>query len=64
MTGYTDKSSAPPAQLGGVVEMGTRGFLGVVVGGDVTLTYNHFDSYPSELGANVAQFCETMQAPG
>lgn len=30
--------------------MGTRGFIGVAVDGDTKISYNHFDSYPSELG--------------
>ena len=31
--------------------MGTRGFIGVVIDGVTKGTYNHFDSYPSHLGA-------------
>jgi hypothetical protein len=33
--------------------MGTRGFLGVAVEGQLKLAYNHFDSYPGGLGAEV-----------
>lgn len=33
--------------------MGTRGFLGFVVDGTEKIAYNHFDSYPSGLGAEV-----------
>lgn len=33
--------------------MSTRGFFGFVVNGDLKVTYNHFDSYPSGLGAAV-----------
>jgi hypothetical protein len=33
--------------------MGTRGFLGWKIDGQVTLTYNHFDSYPTGLGVQV-----------
>lgn len=33
--------------------MGTRGFIGFVIGGDEKIAYNHFDSYPSGLGSNV-----------
>lgn len=33
--------------------MGTRGFVGVVVGEQVKIGYNHFDSYPEYLGAQV-----------
>lgn len=33
--------------------MGTRGFLGFVIDGQEKIAYNHFDSYPEELGNNV-----------
>jgi hypothetical protein len=33
--------------------MGTRGLWGYVIDGEEKLTYNHFDSYPSELGTTV-----------
>lgn len=33
--------------------MGTRGFIGFVVDGQEKIAYNHFDSYPSGLGADV-----------
>ena len=37
--------------------MGTRGILGFRKNGLDKLAYNHFDSYPEELGANVVKFC-------
>jgi hypothetical protein len=30
--------------------MGTRGFTGVAIDGDIKISYNHWDSYPSGLG--------------
>lgn len=33
--------------------MGTRGLFGFVVDGEVKVTYNHADSYPSGLGSDV-----------
>ena len=33
--------------------MGTRGFVGLVVGEQVKIGYNHYDSYPEYLGVNV-----------
>lgn len=33
--------------------MSTRGFIGFVVDGTEKITYNHFDSYPAGLGADV-----------
>lgn len=33
--------------------MGTRGFIGIVIDGDVKISYNHWDSYPSGLGLSV-----------
>lgn len=35
--------------------MGTRGFLGWKIDKKITTTYNHFDSYPSDLGNNTLQ---------
>lgn len=35
--------------------MGTRGFAGFVVNGEVRASYNHFDSYPTGLGRSVAK---------
>ena len=36
--------------------MGTRGAYGFHKGGRDKITYNHFDSYPTGLGADVAEF--------
>lgn len=33
--------------------MGTRGFYGLVIDETAKITYNHFDSYPSALGADI-----------
>lgn len=38
--------------------MGTRGTYGFRKGGVDKLAYNHFDSYPSGLGAGIVKFCE------
>lgn len=38
--------------------MGTRGCYGFRKGGADKLTYNHYDSYPSGLGADVVRFCK------
>ena len=35
--------------------MGTRGMIGIQAGGRVVGTYNHYDSYPSWLGATMAR---------
>lgn len=35
--------------------MGTRGLYGFVVSGEVKAVYNHYDSYPSELGKNLVR---------
>ena len=35
--------------------MGTRGFVGVAVDGEVKITYNHWDSYPGGLGAELLE---------
>ena len=40
--------------------MGTRGILGVRINGEDKLTYNHSDSYPSELGARLVDFCKII----
>ena len=36
--------------------MGTRGLLGFIIAGRRRASYNHFDSYPSGLGAQIAKF--------
>jgi hypothetical protein len=36
--------------------MGTRGLVGVVVKGKKHASYNHWDSYPANLGAKIAKF--------
>lgn len=36
--------------------MSTRGFVGFVVDGAEKIAYNHFDSYPSALGADVLEW--------
>lgn len=36
--------------------MGTRGFIGFVINGQEKITYNHWDSYPAGLGADVLSF--------
>jgi hypothetical protein len=33
--------------------MGTRGFIGIVIDGDVKISYNHYDSYPEGMGLSV-----------
>jgi hypothetical protein len=38
--------------------MGTRGALGFIRNGEHKVTYNHYDSYPSELGKNVILYLE------
>lgn len=38
--------------------MGTRGCYGFRKNGIDKITYNHYDSYPSGLGADVATFCK------
>lgn len=37
--------------------MGTRGAYGFRKGGVDKISYNHFDSYPSGLGAEIAKYC-------
>jgi hypothetical protein len=41
--------------------MGTRGLVGFAYKGELKVTYNHSDSYPSELGQRVVDFCNSMQ---
>lgn len=36
--------------------MGTRGAIGVVINGQTKVVYNHFDSYPDAVGADVVDF--------
>lgn len=36
--------------------MGTRGFVGFVADGRETITYNHWDAYPSGVGGYVLEF--------
>jgi len=36
--------------------MGTRGFVGFVADDKETITYNHWDSYPSGIGVTVLEF--------
>ena len=36
--------------------MGTRGAIGFILDGEEKITYNHFDSYPDQLGKNVLKF--------
>lgn len=40
--------------------MGTRGLIGIRVGGQFHGTYNHFDSYPEGLGEEVADFAANL----
>ena len=40
--------------------MGTRGAVGVKLNNKYYVTYNHWDSYPSELGKDVVQFCQKI----
>lgn len=40
--------------------MSTRGFLGFVAEGHETITYVHFDAYPSGLGADVLRFARSV----
>jgi hypothetical protein len=35
--------------------MGTRGFVGFIIDGTEKITYNHWDSYPTGLGAQVVE---------
>ncbi len=36
--------------------MGTRGFIGFVINGQEKIAYNHWDSYPAGLGADMLSF--------
>lgn len=40
--------------------MSTRGVVGFVADGKWYVMYNHMDSYPSELGMTVLEFCKTI----
>lgn len=40
--------------------MGTQGAVGVKSAGQLFITYNQFDSYPSELGRNMVDFCRDL----
>lgn len=40
--------------------MGTRGLLAFAHGGEIKATYNHYDSYPSGLGAEVARYVHRL----
>jgi hypothetical protein len=42
--------------------MGTRGAIGFRANGTDHVVYNHFDSYPSDLGANMIDFIKTYRA--
>ena len=44
--------------------VGTRGLLGLVADDKVYGTYNHYDSYPSYLGVEVAKFVRHVQGVG
>ena len=37
--------------------MSTRGLYGIKKDGEIKATYNHWDSYPSNLGKNIVEFC-------
>lgn len=41
--------------------MGTRGIYGLVVNGEVKSSYNHFDSYPTGLGADIVKFVKGIE---
>lgn len=36
--------------------MGTRGFVGFLIDGDIKAAYNHWDSYPSGIGLDVLEW--------
>ena len=40
--------------------MGTRGLMGVRIGGVDKLTYNHWDSYPSRLGNDIVTYLKEI----
>lgn len=56
--------ASAPGRGQGRDSMGTRGFVGVVVGGEVKIGYNHFDSYPEELGKNTYRAVQRWQDGG
>lgn len=58
------RSGTLPSQQQGVIIIGTRGFIGVVVNGDLKVTYNHFDSYPDGIGVQVLGFLQGVLAGG
>lgn len=44
--------------------MSTRGFVGFVVDGTEKIAYNHYDSYPSNLGCNVLEWLSKAHLGG
>ena len=42
--------------------MGTSGAIGFVVDGKEFVAYNHFDSYPENLGKEVVEFIRSLKA--
>lgn len=42
--------------------MGTRGLVGFRIDGEDRLSYNHYDSYPSELGVKVVDFLQSINS--
>ena len=44
--------------------MGTRGFVGFVADEKDTITYNHFDSYPSAVGVHTLKFVRRLAEDG
>lgn len=44
--------------------MGTRGFIGFLADEKETITYNHFDSYPSGVGTTVLHFVDQLAKDG
>lgn len=42
--------------------MGTRGVFGFHKNGVDKITYNHYDSYPEELGVSMLEFCQKYTA--
>ncbi len=41
--------------------MGTRGAYGYRIDGEDKVTYNHYDSYPDELGSNIIGYASQME---
>ena len=41
--------------------MSTRGLIGIVCKGKEFLTYNHYDSYPTELGLKVLRAVRALK---